>query len=160
MTLISDALSQAEINLREKGSEVLPYGSTVGETGDGGSAIFSFISTLLTAAAVIIGLLLFANLLYAGIQWLSSGGDSGKLEKARSRIMNAIVGFVIFVSVMSIFMLVQNLLNIEILRFEFSDSPTHTCCWDPGDMHRCVGYIGHGPAYGCPTDTSACASCN
>ena len=41
----------------------------------------------------VIGILIFSGLfLLGGLQWLTSGGNKSTLEKARTRIMNALIG--------------------------------------------------------------------
>lgn len=158
--LLADAAVQPEINLREEGSKVLPFGENMNKPGDTGSVVFSIISSLLTVVAIVAGVLLLVNLIYAGIQWIAAGGDSGKLEKARNRIMHSIVGFVIFVSAISIFMLIQNLLNIELLKFSYKKQKrnitSYTCCTV---NQECVGFIGNGEEFGCTNTTRACESC-
>ena len=55
----------------------------------------SFVNSLLTAILVIAALLVFGYLIWGGFQWIGSGGDKGKTEAARNRIMAAIVGLII-----------------------------------------------------------------
>jgi len=63
---------------------------------------------------VIAGILVFAYLIWGGVEWITSGGDSGKTEKARNKITGAIVGLVILVSAYAIFKLVLELLGLSV----------------------------------------------
>jgi hypothetical protein len=58
----------------------------------------SYISSVLNITMVICLLLVFYNFLSAGLQWITSGGDKGKTEEARNKIVNAVVGIVIVAS--------------------------------------------------------------
>ncbi len=71
-------------------------------------------TNLLSFVLVIAGILVFAYLVWGGIEWITSGGDSGKTEKARNKITGAIIGLVILVASYAIFQLVLSLLNINI----------------------------------------------
>jgi hypothetical protein len=44
---------------------------------------------------LISGLLVFFYLVLGGTEWIMSGGDKGKIENARSRIINAFIGLAI-----------------------------------------------------------------
>lgn len=71
------------------------------------------INTLLNFVLSIAGILVFAYLIWGGIEWITSGGDSGKTEKARNKITAAVVGLIILVAAYAIFQLVTNLLGIN-----------------------------------------------
>ena len=53
------------------------------------------IGGLLQAIFLIAGILVFVFLVWGGIQWLTSGGDSASTQKARDRITAALVGLAI-----------------------------------------------------------------
>ena len=74
----------------------------------------SFISTLISIFIIIAFITAFFFLLQGGLQWISSGGDEGKVEAARNRITQAIIGLVIVVSVWALFGLVENFLGVSI----------------------------------------------
>ena len=58
-----------------------------------GGVISEFLKYLFPLA----GLLLFAYLVMGGFSYLTSGGDPKATEQAKSKVTNAIVGFVILV---------------------------------------------------------------
>ncbi len=56
-------------------------------------------------------LAVFASLIIGGVSWIISGGDKAKTEKARDRIVAAIVGLVILVASYAILLLLLHLLG-------------------------------------------------
>jgi len=83
-----------------------------------------WLGRILGFALVIAALLVFMYLIWAGIDWISAGGDSSKIQKARERITGAIVGIIVLAASVGIFMLVQQFLGISVLEFESEKSPT------------------------------------
>ena len=53
------------------------------------------VSRLVDIALGIFGALLFIYMIYGGVLWMTSGGDSKKVDKARDMIKNAIIGIAI-----------------------------------------------------------------
>lgn len=57
-------------------------------------------------------------LIMGAIEWITSGGDSGKVEGARNKITNAVVGLLVLSATLAIFSLVQNFLGIDFINFK------------------------------------------
>lgn len=53
------------------------------------------ISNIISVAMVLAGLIVFAFLVWGGVQWITSGGDKAGVEAARNRITAALIGLVI-----------------------------------------------------------------
>lgn len=53
------------------------------------------ISTGVNVVIIVAGILVFVFLVWGGLEWLTSGGDKGKVENARNRITSALVGLAI-----------------------------------------------------------------
>ncbi len=89
--------------------------------GQVGNIIGHFLRISLVLAAVV----LLANLIMAGFSWIASGGDSSKIEKARNRIVQSIIGLIILVSAVAIFTAIQQFLGVSLIRFNSPeiDSP-------------------------------------
>jgi len=68
---------------------------------------------LLNLVLFVSALLVFAYLVWGGIQWLTSGGDKGKTEEARNKITAAIVGLVVVALSYAIFRVVLYVVGIE-----------------------------------------------
>lgn len=79
-----------------------------------GQLFFDVITGILVFWLALAAIIFLINLVQAGIAWLGSGGDSSKVEKARSRITNSIVGFIILVAAYAIWRFVLGFLNVNI----------------------------------------------
>jgi len=53
------------------------------------------VSKVITTAFILAGILVFAFLVWGGVEWILSGGDKQKTETARNRITAALVGLAI-----------------------------------------------------------------
>ena len=69
------------------------------------SGIVGFLLALATIWA-------FVQILLAGINWISSGGDKGKLEAAQQRITQAIIGLFIVFAAWGIFLILLRFLGV------------------------------------------------
>jgi hypothetical protein len=98
-------LFQTTIDIRSQASSISPI-TEFAPTLEG------FIRALLFVAS----LLAFGYMLWGGLDWVTSQGDSGKIETARKKITQSVVGLVILFSMGAIFMLVQYVLGISILK--------------------------------------------
>lgn len=70
---------------------------------------------LVTLCFVIGSLIFFFFLITGAITWMTSGSDKTKLESARGRLSNAIVGFVLLLVVFAIVQIIEKFFNINIL---------------------------------------------
>jgi hypothetical protein len=66
-----------------------------GGTGETGGLLAQFIASLWITLITLGGLAVLVFLLLGGVGWLTSGGDKAKVEAARDRIVNALVGMTI-----------------------------------------------------------------
>jgi hypothetical protein len=93
---------------------VLP--GQIGNPGEsGGQVVSRFIPAALTLFFVIGSILFFAYLVWGAIEWIISGGDKQKLESARSRITNAIIGLIILFATFAILRIIGAFFHIDIL---------------------------------------------
>jgi len=82
---------------------------------------------LVTVVAVILvlaSIMSFISLILGGLQWILSGGEKDGVEKAKKRIISAIVGLSITFSAFAIIYLVQNIFGISITTFTIPQVPT------------------------------------
>lgn len=70
-------------------------GGTSPNPNSGGAALGQLISNLVGAVFIAGFLLAFMTLLLGGLSWITAGGDKQKLETARDKITNAIVGLIV-----------------------------------------------------------------
>lgn len=75
----------------------------------------TIISGAVGAAFIIAGLLVFAYLVWGGIQWITAGGDKANIESARGRISNALVGMAIIAAAYAIVLLLQYVFGYNVL---------------------------------------------
>ena len=73
--------------------------------------IGQLINRALNFILVFAALLVFAYLIWGGIEWITSGGDKSKTESARNRITAAIIGLIVLAASWAILMLVLNFLG-------------------------------------------------
>lgn len=88
------------------------YDPTDGEAGFG-----RLVSQILNIVVVIGALLVFIYLIWGGIEWISAGGDKSKIEKARNRITQSVLGLVVLAAMLALFALLQTALGFEIFSF-------------------------------------------
>lgn len=110
-------LAQVELDIIGAAKDKNLPGTAHIETDNIGSGFAPWLGSIMSFAMLIAALLVFFYLLWGGFEWVTSGGDKGKLEKARQRITGAVTGIVILASVTAIFMVIQQFLGIQVLTF-------------------------------------------
>lgn len=75
------------------------------------------LSSLLSGAMVLAALVAFMFLLWGAFEWITSEGDKSKLESARNRITQALVGLIVLAATTALFILLQQFLGICVLNF-------------------------------------------
>lgn len=73
------------------------------------------VQSLLGIAFVLAVITAIGFFIFGGITWISSGGDKGKMEQARSAITGALVGLVIVFCAWAIIQLIQAFFGVSIL---------------------------------------------
>ncbi|NCN87799.1 MAG: hypothetical protein GW941_02795 [Candidatus Pacebacteria bacterium] len=74
-----------------------------------------YINRLLRFVMMISALLVFAQLIWGGIEWITSGGDKGKVDSARGKITAAVIGLIIVASSYAILHLSLNFIGFQSL---------------------------------------------
>jgi len=92
-----------------------------GEWADPGNDATTFltdiISTVVGLMTLIAGIFFFFILLSGAIGWISSGGDRQKIESARQRVFNGVIGIVVVVAAIFIIQIVGGVIGFpDILR--------------------------------------------
>ncbi|KAA0206835.1 hypothetical protein EDM68_00710 [Candidatus Uhrbacteria bacterium] len=85
----------------------------VGEAGGiagGETDLLVIIGRIINIALGFVGIVLLVILLYAGYEWMTSGGDPAKVDSARTRIRNAVIGLVILTMSFAIVNFIMNAL--------------------------------------------------
>lgn len=82
---------------------------------DGGFGVW--FSNIITVAMTLAVILVFGFLIWGAIEWITSGGDKGKVEGARNKISNAVMGLIVLAAATALFVLVEEFLGIDVLTF-------------------------------------------
>ena len=70
------------------------------------------ITRILNLAIGLIGLVILGYLVWGGIDWLTAGEDKGKVEAARSKLTQGIVGLALFTAVFAVYFIVSRFLGL------------------------------------------------
>lgn len=73
----------------------------------------TIISGAIGAAFIIAGIIVFAYLIWGGIQWITAGGDKANVEAARSRISNALVGLAVIAAAWAVMKLIEYFFGVS-----------------------------------------------
>jgi hypothetical protein len=73
------------------------------------------ISAAIQMVLILSAIIFFFILVLGGIRWITSGGDKGKTEGARSQITAALVGLVIVFAAWAIIQLIEIFFDVDIL---------------------------------------------
>jgi hypothetical protein len=76
----------------------------------------SFISKTFSGIILFAGMATFLYMVYGGIMWIMSGGDKGKLEDARAKITQSVVGLAVVASSWAVFKLIDYFFGIGITK--------------------------------------------
>ena len=86
--------------------------------------ITTIISALIVIILVIAALVFLFMLILGGIKYITSGGDKGATEAARSQITAALIGLVIVFAAWAIINLVSAFFGIDILQLNIPNAQT------------------------------------
>lgn len=89
-------------------------------TGDGATFFGNFIPKIITILFMVGGLAFFFMFIIGAIRWITSGGDKGQVESARTQITQALVGFFVMVSIWAIAKLVETIFGVNILNLNLA----------------------------------------
>ncbi len=84
--------------------------------GEGADIIAQMIANFLKISFSVAGLILLAMLIWGGIQWMTANGDKEKAVKSQKTITNALIGFLIFMSVFAIINFIAPALGLNFLQ--------------------------------------------
>ena|SRR5687767_11577563 len=76
--------------------------------------IGALIRAVVSMAIIISGILVFLYLVWGGVEWITSGGDKTKTEKAQQRITSAIIGLAIVASSWALIRIIGAFFGLDI----------------------------------------------
>ena len=84
--------------------------------------IGKLISTGISVVIIVSGILVFVFLVWGGVEWLTSGGDKTKIENARSKLTNALIGVAIIAAAYAVWTLALTFFGVDVSNV-CSDNP-------------------------------------
>lgn len=100
------------INLNPSGTNV-PVGDSYFYLPQGFFPDFNtMVTSLLQIALIASVIIVLFQLVTAGLNWITSGGDKAKTDSARSKIVAAVIGLVLVVASWAIFLFILQLIGI------------------------------------------------
>ncbi len=151
--LLAALPTPVDFNVGEAGKDIIPY-ATANNTPQSYQAAFGgWLGSILSFVMLIAVILVFLYLIWGAIEWITSGGDKGKLEKARNRIIQSMIGIIVLAGTLAILLMLQQFLGICVIslggKCGGGSSPT------PTEITRCV------PIATCTTNRGrAIGACN
>lgn len=92
---------------------VLPGSLGSGGSNAGPPAVGSIIGAIVGVFLILSFVATLLYMLLGGFDWVTSGGDKAKLQSARDKITNALVGLVVVGASWAVMMIVGNFTGIE-----------------------------------------------
>lgn len=89
-----------------------------------GAALASIIVTIWRAAITLGGLALLVMLIMGALEWITAGGDKGKIQAARDRITQSVIGMMVLAGTVAISVFISGILGINLLKPNFADNVT------------------------------------
>ncbi len=80
----------------------------------------SLVTIVISFAIIVAALAFFFMLILGGIKWITSGGDKGKVESARSQITAALIGLVVVFAAWAILSIVENFFHVNLRSFNLN----------------------------------------
>ena len=106
--------------LAQINNPAVPITQVSGDSGSAGASVLGrYIAVLMQTAFVLGGLAVLIFLFIGALNWITAGGDKGKIEAARERIIQALTGLAILSSIVAIAAFVGPVFGIDLLQPEF-----------------------------------------
>lgn len=116
-----------ELNFGEVAKDKDVVGTANYEPDDGEAGFGALIEQILTIVVTIAAIIIFIMFLWGGLEWITAGGDKTKIEKARTRIMQSIIGMIVLAGVIALFGMLQAFLNFEVIQFSATGGGGGAC---------------------------------
>ena len=93
-----------------------PFGTIAsGNSVAGAKAVIDTVSSIIGMLTVAAAIWFLLQVVFGGYEWMSAGGDSKKIEGARSRITNSFIGIIIVVGSWSLLAVTGKFLGFDTL---------------------------------------------
>ena len=74
-----------------------------------------FLSNFIGFLTTLAGIMFLIYFIFAGLSWVTSGGDKGKVEKAKDQLTQAAIGLVVIIAAYGIVGVIGRVLGLDIL---------------------------------------------
>ena len=111
MMLINTFLPAVTLDIAGEAQKQGLYGSNLVSRSDAGFG--TWLSNILQVVMVIGTIACLGFLILGAIGWITSGGDKNKVEQARDRITNAVIGLILLAVTLAIFNILAGFLGID-----------------------------------------------
>lgn len=102
-----------------------PTNITITKPGEGFGDLGNFVNNLLTLAFGVALLVVLFMLVWGAFDWITSGGDKEAVGKARSKIINALIGMAVLAVAFALAKVAADFVGINIFNLEVpKPSPT------------------------------------
>lgn len=85
------------------------------EVTDTGITTANIISSIIGFLTIVAGLWFMIQFILGAVSWISAGGDKGKVQQAKDKITQAVIGLAIVVAAYAIAGLIGNILGLDFL---------------------------------------------
>ncbi|MBP7700877.1 hypothetical protein KA111_02325 [Candidatus Woesebacteria bacterium] len=85
--------------------------------GDGEAGFGLFMTRVLNIVLVVGSIIVLFYLVWGGLEWVSSGGDKSKVEAARTKITQSMIGLIVMAAAIALFVMLQGFLGVELFTF-------------------------------------------
>lgn len=75
----------------------------------------TFISAIIGFLTALGAILFVVSFVLGALEWITSGGDKGKLEKARNRMLHGAIGMVLIIAAYSLLGLLSGIIGVDFL---------------------------------------------
>lgn len=106
-----------QLNIGQVAKDKGIVGTTNYEPEDGAAGFGALMGQILRIVVTVAALMLFIYLLWGGLGWITAGGDKGKVEAARNRITQSIIGMIVLAGTIALFSIMQSALNFQVFNF-------------------------------------------
>lgn len=111
---MTNLLAQQQIDIG--GDTLSGFGKLGLEGGENAGTVFnSVISVAVGIMTAVASVWFIFQLITAAVAWIGAEGDKGKVEEARKKMTNAIIGLVVVISAVFLASLVGSILGLDIL---------------------------------------------
>ncbi len=141
-SLVAQLPDTVPFDIGEAGATIIPH-AVGNNTPDTYQAAFgNFLGSILSFVIVIAVIMVFLYLVWGAIEWITSAGDKGKLEKARNRMFQAVIGIIVLSGTLAFLMIIQQFLGICVLSISGKCTGTSSA---PTELYRCLPINQCGP---------------